>query len=231
MRRAIPSFTVEVRRRPRLATTSSPDAPSSEAGPPQGAFDRESHRVAAGAVDAKEVDQSSVDVAASPPRGRILPSLVPDEAQHHVLEDAAISAAKSEPSSRVPKRPSERTSKGKGQASPRKSGFSSDGNAPLAERLSTKSRRWSCRRAHIPSCSCPRACSRSRTYRNSGGDAHASRRRTAPASKNSSRCRTAPPAGLRDPTLGDAKKADVKVIEVEFLDLPAGLQPHLVGID
>ena len=35
MRRAVPSFTVEVRRRPRLATTSNPDAQSSETKSPQ----------------------------------------------------------------------------------------------------------------------------------------------------------------------------------------------------
>ena len=51
----------------------------------------------------------------------------------------------SDPPSRAPKRPSVRTSKGKDQTSrlPRNSSFSSDENAPLAERLSTKSHRTS----------------------------------------------------------------------------------------
>jgi hypothetical protein len=142
LRRAVPSFTVEVRRRPRLAT-SNPDAPSFETKPPQAAFDRESHRAAAAVFGAKKMDRSPVDVAASPPGGRILPSLVPDELRHRLLEDAPLSAADSEPPSRAPKRPSVRTSKGKDQASklPRKSGFSSDENAPPAERLSIKSHR------------------------------------------------------------------------------------------
>ncbi len=145
MRRAVPSFTVEVRRRPRLATTSNPenpDAPSSESGSPQAAFDRESHRAAAAAFGSKQVDQSRVDVAASHPRGRILPSLVHDEPRHRLLEDAA---ADSEPPSRASKRPSVRTSKRKDQASklPQNSSFSADENAPLSERSSTKSHRTS----------------------------------------------------------------------------------------
>ncbi len=134
MRRAVPSFTVEVRRRPRLATTSNPYAQSSETRSPQAGFDRESHRAAAAAFGARKVDQSPVDVAASHPRGRILPSLVPDEPRHRLLQDAPVSAADSDASSRVPK-PRDQASK-----SPRNSGFSSAESAPLAERLSTASR-------------------------------------------------------------------------------------------
>jgi hypothetical protein len=142
LRRAIPSFTVEVRRRPRLATTSNPDVQSSETRPPQAAFDRESSHAAAAAFGSKQVDQSRVDVAASHPRGRILPSLVHDEPRHRLLEDAA---ADSELPSRASKRLSVRTSKRKDQASklPRNSSFSADENAPLAERSSTKSHRTS----------------------------------------------------------------------------------------
>ena len=88
LRRAVPSFTVEVRRRSRLATTSNPDAPSSETKSPLAAFDRNSHRAVAAAFDEKIVDRSSVDVGASPPRGRILPSLVPDAPRHRLLEDS-----------------------------------------------------------------------------------------------------------------------------------------------
>jgi hypothetical protein len=142
LRRAVPSFTVEVRRRPRLATTSNPDAPSSETKPPQGAFDRESHRAAAAAFEAKKADPSPVDVAASSPRGRILPSLVPEESLRRALQDAASTPAESEPPSRAPKRPRMRPLNGKDQTSkmPRNSTFSSDENAPLAERSSTASR-------------------------------------------------------------------------------------------
>jgi hypothetical protein len=141
LRRAVPSFTVEVRRRPRLATLS-PDAQSSETRSPQAGFDRESHRVAAAALEAKKVDPSPVDVAASSPRGRILPSLVPDESLCRPLPDAPVSAAEFAPPSRAPKRPSVRTLKGKDQTSrsPRNSKVSSAESAPLAERLSTASR-------------------------------------------------------------------------------------------
>jgi len=87
------------------------------------------------------VDQSPVDVAASSPRGRILPSLAPDEPRHRLLQDAPVSAADLDPPSRAPKRPSVRALKRLDQASksPRNSGFSSAESAPLAERLSTAS--------------------------------------------------------------------------------------------
>jgi hypothetical protein len=66
LRRAVSSFTVEVRRRPRLAITSNPHVQSSETKSPQAGFDRESHRVAAAAFEARKVDPSPVDVASSP---------------------------------------------------------------------------------------------------------------------------------------------------------------------
>jgi hypothetical protein len=136
LRRAVPSFTVEVRRRPRLATLN-PNAQSSETKPPQGAFDRESPRASAAAFAVKKVDPSPTDVGSSP-KGRILPSLVPDEPLRRPLRDAALTAAESDPPSRAPKRPSARGLKGKDQTS--NSTFSSGESAQLAERLSTASR-------------------------------------------------------------------------------------------
>jgi hypothetical protein len=145
MRRAVPSFTVEVRRRPRLPIISNPAAQPSQSNPPQAAFDRASPGAAATAFGAKKMDPSPVDVATSRPTGRILPSLVPDEPWHRLLEDATVSAVASEPPSRAPKRPSVRAAKQGEQASksPQSSIFSSDENAPLAERPSTKSHRTS----------------------------------------------------------------------------------------
>ena len=144
MRRAVPSFTVEVRRRPRLATTSNPDAHSPETKPPQAGFDRESHRASAVAFGVKKVDPSPTDVASSL-RGRILPSLVSDAQLRRPLRDAALTTAESDPPSRAPRRPPVRTLKGKDQTSklPRNSSFSSAENAPVAEELSTKSHRTS----------------------------------------------------------------------------------------
>ena len=141
MRRAVPSFTVEVRRRPRLATTLNPDAPSSETRSPRAGFDRAWHRVAAAAFAAKQADPSPTEVASSP-QGRILPSLVPDDSLRRMLQDAALTTAESDPSSRAPKRPPVRTSKGKDQKSRllRNSGVSSGDDPPLVERLSTTSR-------------------------------------------------------------------------------------------
>jgi hypothetical protein len=144
MRRAVPSFTVEVRRRPRLATTSNQNAQSSET-PSKTAFDPESHRAAAAAFDAQKTDPSPVDVATSRPAGRILPSLVPDEMQDRVREDARVATAESEPPPPTPKQPSVRAAKQGEQASksPWSSILSSDENAPLAERSSSKSHRTS----------------------------------------------------------------------------------------
>jgi len=130
---------VEVRRRPRLATASG--AQSSETKSSQARFDRESRRASAAAFGAKNVDPSPVDVA-STPKGRILPSLVPDESSRRTLQDAAPTPAESDPPARAPKRPAVRTLNGKDQTSrlPRNSSFSSDRDTPLAERLSTTSR-------------------------------------------------------------------------------------------
>ena len=131
MKRAVPSFTVEVRRRPRLATLN-PNAQSSETKPPQGAFDPESHRASAAAFAVKKVDPSPTDVGSSP-KGRILPSLVPDEPLRRPLRDVALTTAKSDPPSRAPKRPSARALKRLDQASNslRNSGFPSAESAPL----------------------------------------------------------------------------------------------------
>jgi hypothetical protein len=144
LRRAIPSFTVEVRRRPRLATTSKPDVQSSETKLPQAAFDRASDRAAAAAFGAN-IDSSPVDVAPSRPRGRILPSLVPDEPRHRLLEDAPVPATDSERPSRAPKRPAVRALQRATQASksPRNSSFSAEEHAPSPERPLTNSQRTS----------------------------------------------------------------------------------------
>jgi hypothetical protein len=117
LRRAVPSFTVEVRRRPRLATTSSQDAQSSDAKTRPAAFERESHRVAAATFGAKTSTQSSGDSAASRPKGRILQSLVPEKAIGGQLQDAQSSAATSNPMSRAQKPPSVRAPKGEDQKS------------------------------------------------------------------------------------------------------------------
>ena len=137
LRRGVPTFTVEVRRRPRLATNANPSAQWSEAKSPQTGSDRESHRVAASAFGTKKVDPSPVDGASSP-KGRILPSLVPDEPLRRPLPDALRSAAGSEPASRSPKRPSAPALKQTDQPSkpPRNSGFSSAERPPLAEKSS-----------------------------------------------------------------------------------------------
>jgi hypothetical protein len=131
MRRTVPSFTVEVRRRPRLPVASNPGARPSQSNPSPAAFDRASDGAAAAAFGAI-TDSSPIDVAPSHQRGRILPSLVPDEPRHRLLKDAPVPAADSERPWRAPKRPSVRARKGKDQASKSSwnSSFSSEEHAP-----------------------------------------------------------------------------------------------------
>jgi hypothetical protein len=142
VRRDIRPFTVEVRRRPRLPTTANPNTQSFETRPPQAAFDRETQRATIAALNAHETDCSPVvDVAASRPTGRILPSLATDEPRHRLLEEVRISAAASEPLSRASKRQSAGASRRGDEASKSSQNlsFSSDENAQSVERSSTKS--------------------------------------------------------------------------------------------
>jgi hypothetical protein len=78
LRRTVPSFTVELRRRPRLATNSSQNPRLSETTILQAPFERGSHRVAAAAFEAN-TSTSPGKVAPAQPTGRILHCLVPDE--------------------------------------------------------------------------------------------------------------------------------------------------------
>jgi hypothetical protein len=117
LRRAVPSFTVEVRRRPKRATTLKPDALLSEARSPRAEFDRASPRPFAAAFAAKKADPSPTEVASSP-KGRILPSLVLDESLRRTLQDAAPTPTEYDPPPALtPKRPPVRTWRGKDQAS------------------------------------------------------------------------------------------------------------------
>jgi hypothetical protein len=145
LRRAVRSFTVEVRRRPRLATNSSQIVQPSETKIPQAGVEQESPRVAAAALEAEKSNRFPVDVAASYPKGRILQSLVPEEPLRRQLRDASISASTSDPTSRAQKRSSVRALKGKDQTSksPRNLESSFDQTAPWAECLSAASRRSS----------------------------------------------------------------------------------------
>jgi hypothetical protein len=140
LRRAVPSFTVEIRRRSGRATTLSPRAPSSATKSPQAEFGRESHRAPAVGFVAKEADPSRVEVA-SAPSGRILPSLVRDEPLRRTLRDAAPTPAEFAPSSRAPKRPSQR----KDQATklPQNSSVSTHESQQVVEEQLTASRRMS----------------------------------------------------------------------------------------
>src|SRR5208337_2572022 len=146
LRRAVPSFTVEVRRRPRLATHSSQDLHLSETKTWPAAFENESHRLAARTFGAaKTPNQPSGDGAASYPKRRILPSLVPEKPPGGQPQDAFLSAGASHPMSHAQKPTSAAPIKGKDHisASPRNLEASSELTAQLAERSSAGSARSS----------------------------------------------------------------------------------------
>ena len=140
MRRTVPSFTVEVRHRPRLATNSSQGVPLLEATTRPKAFERESHRVAAATFEAKTSNQPSSDGAASHPTRRILESLVPEMPPVGRLQ-GELSTATSNPKSRARKAPLARARKDKEQTSkaPRSSEASSDLTAHMSESPSVAS--------------------------------------------------------------------------------------------
>ena len=80
MKRNIPTFTVEVRRQPRRASNPSANGRLFETAPVRTAFDRDAQRAADAVFEAKPPEQPLLDSAPSAPKGRILPSLVVDDA-------------------------------------------------------------------------------------------------------------------------------------------------------
>jgi hypothetical protein len=140
LRRIVPSFTVEVRHRPKLATNSSQgvQALGTKSRP---TVERESHRVAAATFEAKTSNPPSSDGASSYPKRRILESLVPDKPPGGRLQDELLSAETSNPKSRARTPPMVRTRKDKERTStaPRNSEASSDLKAQMGERTSVAS--------------------------------------------------------------------------------------------
>ncbi len=141
MRRIVPSFTVEVRHRPRLGTNSSQGVQSLETTTRPTAFERESHRVAAATFEAKTSNQTSSDGGASHPTRRILESLVPEKPPVGRCQGELLSAATSIPKSRARKPQLVRARKDKDQTStaPRSSEASSDLKGQMAESPSVAS--------------------------------------------------------------------------------------------
>src|SRR5271166_2066136 len=152
LRRTVPSFTVEVRRRPRLAATSRPNEQSLETKPLPAAFNRELHPAETAVIGAKKADQSCVDVSA--PKGRILPSLVADEPLDRLHRDASLSFAA--PSTRAspptpawsrtstPSTTSARPQKPTSKAKPMRDGSSS---ADVMTTAASREVRWNGRRS------------------------------------------------------------------------------------
>jgi hypothetical protein len=130
LRRAIPSFTVEVRRRPRLATTAGESVQSSETKILQTGAKREPLTVAAAAVEADRSNQILIEAVASRPKGRILWSLVPEE------PSASLPASTLDPTSYAPKGLQSRAAKGGDQTSKSRRNLKL---APLVDDISTAS--------------------------------------------------------------------------------------------
>ena len=80
LKRNIPSFTVEVRRQPRRASNPSANGRLFETAPIRTAFDRDTQRAADAVFEAKAPEPPLPNSAPSAPKGRILPSLVVDDA-------------------------------------------------------------------------------------------------------------------------------------------------------
>ncbi len=141
MRRTVPSFTVEVRRRPRLATNTSQGVQLLETKTRPTGFERDSHRLAAATFEVKASNQPTSDSAASSPTRRILESLVPEKPPVGPLQGELLSAATANRRSHARKPPLERGRKDQGQTSkaPRTSEISSDLNGPMEESPSVAS--------------------------------------------------------------------------------------------
>ncbi len=141
MRRAVPSFTVEVRRRPRLATNTSQGAQLLETKTRPTAFERESHRLAAATCEVKTSNQPSSEGAASSSTHRILESLVREKPPVGRLQGELLSAATSNPKSGARKSPLVRAQKDEGQTSkaPRTAEISSDLTGQMEESPSVAS--------------------------------------------------------------------------------------------
>jgi hypothetical protein len=95
LRRAVPSFTVELRRRPRFATKSSQNPSLSETKILQAPFERGSPRVAAAAFEAN-ASTSPANVAPAQATGRILQCLVPDERPRGQPREVLLSISSSD---------------------------------------------------------------------------------------------------------------------------------------
>lgn len=106
LRRAAPSFTVEVRRRPRLATSPTLDLQSPEPKTPRAVFPSEAHRLAAVTFGAVKAPVQPSGAGAAPPERRILPSLAPEPLPDAPLHDAFPPAAVLDPAPRARKLPS-----------------------------------------------------------------------------------------------------------------------------
>ena len=144
LRRDVPSFTVELRRRPRLATNSSQSPRLSETKILQAPFERGSHRVAAAAFEAN-TSTSPANVAPAQPTGRILQCLVPDEPPRGQPREVLLSISSSDLTSVPQSRRRARASGGGDQTKklPRNSESSPIDITALQETRSTASHRSS----------------------------------------------------------------------------------------
>ncbi len=108
LRRTVPSFTVEVRRRPRLAASPRDEVLSLESKVRPTAFERDFLRITAATFEPKTSNPLAGVGAASHPTRRILESLVPDKLPGDRLQDESSSEGTANPKSRARRQPSER---------------------------------------------------------------------------------------------------------------------------
>jgi hypothetical protein len=131
LRRAVPSFTVELRRRPRLATNSSQNPRLSETKILQAPFERGSHRVVAAAFEAN-ASTSPANVAPAQATGRILQCLVPDETPRGQPREVLLSISSSDLTS-VPQSRRRARASGDGDQETRSTAFHRSSAEPTGE--------------------------------------------------------------------------------------------------
>jgi len=218
LRRAVPSFTVELRRRPRLATNSSQNPRLSETKTLQAPFERVLHRVAAEAFEAN-TSTSPANVAPAQPTGRILQCLVPDETPRGQPREVLLSSPSSDLTS-VPQSPRRARASGGGDQTkelPRNSESSPIEITAVQETRSTASHRSSSEpTGEMTGVTLSGSTASNRVFESSGGRAlipNAKRRRETQVSLD----------GSADPLVND-RQSDTKM-DIVTTPIPTVVEP------
>jgi hypothetical protein len=127
VRRATPSFTVEIRRKSKQVTSQSPDALATQTQPRAPELFRPSRADVDAALQAKQAEAAGTSAEPSHTKGRILPSLLEEEPPNRLLRDSSSSLHETAPTPTTPSQRRESPRKGSTQTSvPSKPGVAAD---------------------------------------------------------------------------------------------------------